>query len=305
MLKNKIMILAIGIITLGGAAGAKTIQTDDGPAELPPASYKGTQYVDSNGCVYIRAGYGERISWVPRVNRKRQVICSPNNKPSLNAAQLAAITGQPASRLVKPAAPATVRTVEVSPVVAPTKVETPTQTTIEPNVKANRLKPGAQVLYPSNTVRQVSPVVEDSTGNKIADATPQTTAPQKPTRVSSVRGFSLFHRRQKRDALRAGQQAAQPADLTKVQQQSSGGGTPQKVAAVSFGRKNVVRHRVDTVHRITVHPVVIGADITARGDAQMAQVWANTVPLTLLSKNRGKLVVTNVSYTSSTKSEMR
>jgi len=298
MLKNKIMILAIGIITLGGAAGAKTIQTDDGPAELPPASYKGTQYVDSKGCVYIRAGYGERISWVPRVNRKRQVICSPNNKPSLNAAQLAAITGQPASRLVKPAAAATVRTVEVSPVV----VETPT---IEPNVKAKRLKSGARVLYPSNAVRQVSPVVEDSTGNKIADATPQTTVPQKPTQVSSVRGFNLFNRRQKRDALRTGPQATQPADLAKVQQQSSGGGTPQKVAAVSFGRKNVVRHRVDTVHRITVHPVVIGADITARGDAQMAQVWANTVPLTLLSKNRGKLVVTNVTYTSSTKSEMR
>lgn len=304
MVKNKIMILAIGIITLGGAAGAKTVQTDDGPAELPPASYKGTQYVDSKGCVYIKAGYGARISWVPRVNRKRQVICSPNNKPSLNAAQLAAITGQPASRLVKPAAPATVRTVEVSPVVASPKVETPTQTTIVPNVKANRLKSGARVLYPSNAVRQVSPVVEDSTGNKIADATPQKTVPQKPTRVSSVRGFSLFTRRQKRDALRTGPQATQSADLTKVQQQSSGSGTPQKVAAVSSGRKNVVRNRVDTVHRITIHPVVIGADITARGDAQMAQVWANTVPLSLLSKSRGKLV-TNVAYTSSTKSEMR
>jgi len=304
MVKNKIMILAIGIITLGGAAGAKTIQTDDGPAELPPTSFKGTQYVDSKGCVYIRAGYGTRISWVPRVNRKRQVICSPNNKPSLNAAQLAAITGQPASRLVKPAAPATARTVEVSPVVATPKVETPKQTTIIPNDKANRPKLGAQVLYPSNAVRQASPVIEDSTGNKIADAAPQKTVPQKQTRVSSVRGFSLFTRRQKRDALRTGPQATQPADQTKNQQSNVVSQKP-KAAATSAGRKSVVPNRLDTVHRITVHPVVIGADITARGDAQMAQIWANTVPLRLLSKSRGKLVATNITYTSSTKSEMR
>jgi len=291
MLKNKIMILAIGIITLGGAAGAKTIQTDDGPAELPPASYKGTQYVDSKGCVYIRAGYGARISWVPRVNRKRQVICSPNNKPSLNAAQLAAITGQPASRLVKPAAPVTVRTVEVSPVAVPD---------FKPNL------PKSGVLYPSTTVRQTSPIVEDGTGNKIADATPQKTVSQKPAGASSVRGFDLFSRRQKRNALRTGPQAVHPADLGKVQQQSPGSsGAPQKVAVVSSERKNVVPNRVDTVHRITVHRVVIDADITARGNAQMALIWSNTVPLKLISKSRGKLFATNVAYTASTKSEMR
>jgi len=304
MVKNKIMILAIGIITLGGAAGAKTIKTDTGPAELPPASYRGTQYVDSKGCVYIRAGYGERISWVPRVNRKRQVICNPNNKPSLNAAQLAAITGQPASRLVKPVAPTTVRTVEVGPVVVPQKVKTPTRTTIVPDVKPNQPKSDGRVLYPSNAVRQASPVVEGSTGNKIADVTPQTTVAQKPARVSSVRGFSLFDRQRKRDALRTGPQAAHPADLAKAQRQSDVG-TPKKVAAVSSGRKNVVPNRVDTVHRITVHPVVIDADITAKGDAQMAMVWSNTVPLKLLSKSRGQMVATNVAYRTSTKSEMR
>ncbi|MEK6205607.1 MAG: hypothetical protein N2B02_08265, partial [Amylibacter sp.] len=107
MIKNKIMVLAIGIIALGGTASAKILQADNGPAELPPVSFTGKQYVDSKGCVYIKVVSGAHITWVPRVNRQRMVFCSSKNKPSLSPAQLATISGKPATRLIKPAIVAT------------------------------------------------------------------------------------------------------------------------------------------------------------------------------------------------------
>lgn len=58
------------------------------PAELPPPGYKGEQYVDSAGCVFLRAGVGERVTWVARISRERRQMCglSPTLAPAVAVA---------------------------------------------------------------------------------------------------------------------------------------------------------------------------------------------------------------------------
>lgn len=87
-------ILALSVAFLAAEAGAQSLQRDDGPAEIPPSSFTANQYVDSKGCVYIRAGIDGNTSWVPRVNRSRKVVCGAT--PSLGAAASAVAAAAPA-----------------------------------------------------------------------------------------------------------------------------------------------------------------------------------------------------------------
>lgn len=108
--------------TVGGAAMAQAQSVADvsGPANLPPAGFKGQQFVDNRGCVFLKAGYGGQTNWVPRVGRNRKALCGYpptfGQRPVIEMADAADMAPapkaapQPAAKpapvvVVKPAAP--------------------------------------------------------------------------------------------------------------------------------------------------------------------------------------------------------
>ncbi len=60
-----------GVLSAGQGAAEGLGQ----PAELPPPEYRGQQYVDSAGCLFLRAGPAEQTVWVPRVTRGGAPMC--------------------------------------------------------------------------------------------------------------------------------------------------------------------------------------------------------------------------------------
>ncbi len=62
------------IFTLSGVSLA-VAEGSGMPAELPPATYKGQQYVDTQGCVFLRAGTEAETIWVPRVTAGGKQLC--------------------------------------------------------------------------------------------------------------------------------------------------------------------------------------------------------------------------------------
>ena len=88
MIRSGAVILASLAAWMAAPSFAQSVAAVGGPAENPPAGFSGQQYVDSRGCVFMRAGFGGQVTWVPRIGRDRRPMCGAVT-PSQAAARLA------------------------------------------------------------------------------------------------------------------------------------------------------------------------------------------------------------------------
>jgi hypothetical protein len=152
----RIISIAVLAATLGvtGLNARTSLQNADEPAEFPPASYKASQYVDSDGCAYVRSGHSGHVAWVPRVSRDRKVLCG--FKPSLTTAQASLpVIPDPVLPAGVKAPLATVATTTA----LPAKVSTPSTSSNFAVAAPVRLAPQVQTAAPvSAAARQPVPV---------------------------------------------------------------------------------------------------------------------------------------------------
>lgn len=84
MLARQVLVAALAASMLAGGAQAQTRRASLVPAEAPPADFADAQYVDSRGCVFVRAGSNGQVTWFPRFGADRQPVCG--YEPSLGSA---------------------------------------------------------------------------------------------------------------------------------------------------------------------------------------------------------------------------
>ena len=177
---TRIVALAIiaasgGLIVDQAAVQAQTLRSAGPPSEFPPASYQGKQYVDSRGCVYIRAGIDGNVTWIPRVTRSRKQLCGykPTTVAGAGAARPAQSGAAPELITLSPEqrAPEQGGTQEVASGVAPA---TPTAR-----------RPQVQTATAVPTPRAATPPAKPRRTSQNTSAT--STSPAKPRRVVTVR----------------------------------------------------------------------------------------------------------------------
>jgi hypothetical protein len=245
MLKKSIALVVATFIS-GSAVHAALLSESRGPAELPPSSYTGKQFVDSRGCVFIRAGSGNAVTWVARVTRNRELICG--YQPTFKSG---------ASVAAKPKKKAT-RTTASSAAKPGQPMETIASTTKPPQV--------------------VKPKTKGKTAQIPKTAAPKTVAPAAVTQPTSAAKKTRVVAAPKAQAKTGAPQTVRVAKTSTARV-----ATPRAVPALKVPEPRLPAgyQSVWTDGRLNPERGIR----TAHGDATMGLVWSETVPRKLLPEN--------------------
>ncbi|WP_439138414.1 hypothetical protein [Roseicyclus sp.] len=265
-------LLVAAMVAAAFMAGGSAALAQGVPAEIPSASFRGDQYVDSRGCAFVRVGVGNNIQWVPRVGRDRRQLCGLAPSGGANASRVAATAprNQPGVTVIGGAATAgaAVRTAPAvrtatSATVAPRPVIIAPPVPAAPalrSVGTQPRPPAAQPRRVATTPRPMPPAASGACTNLPAD----------------IRGYFAGA------DPRCGPQAVHPGDAARgVDRTSALGGTAQPAI------RQLVRYQVNPPagYRAAwddgrLNPYR-GLSV-AGGQRQMEQVWTNSLPRRLV-----------------------
>ena len=292
----------VAVAILVGSFGAGAVQAQSfrsQPAEFPPSSFKGKQYVDSKGCVFIRAGIDGNTTWVPRVSRKREGVCgfkptnvaSTRTAPSTGASEPVQITLNARPAATAPRAPRVqprpIPVLRAAPkVVRQTQPKIARQTAPRPVAIA----PAAPIAAPKAAPRRVTQSVGGCPGRSALSQQ------YSGTRASGV-------------AVRCGPQTAPivgtgrttaPARTAYVAPTTGYGSTLGGAhSETRIVPKHVAINRLNTHKNVAVpkgyRPVWEDdrlnpkrAEQNLKGRSQMLLIWTNTVPRRLINQSDGR-----------------
>lgn len=327
-----ILAASIGFTLEQSPLEAQTLRSSGPPAEYPPLSFKGKQFVDSRGCVYIRAGIDGNVNWVPRVARNRKQLCG--YKPTAIAGSTARRPQNAPEQITlggtsTPAAPVATQPAPKPRVAAP-RVVTTAKPRRTPQTTTARVTPAPvvtprRVAVPAPVVRRPAPA-------------PQVTT-RRPTTIPAQGGCAgasaISQQYINKDTARCGPQSESP-----VTYRDGGGIGPQSSVILTPNTRVLPvhvyqdrRHSQDlspppgykvaweddrlNLRRAErdLRPVIVTSQAqvpqgyvlvdrsdnrmnplrgvrSAQGDAQMAAVWENGPPRTLRALPLDRQVVT-------------